>query len=400
MSSLIVVGAGIVGLAVARTWQEEHPGAAVIVLEKEDGVGRHQTGNNSGVIHSPVYYAPGSAKARGTQEGIQLLAAFCARNGIEQKIVGQLIVATEEWELPVLDKLFTQGRENGIADLTMLDAEGLRRVEPAVAGIRAVHMPHEAIVDYGAVCAALRREIEEQGGVVRLGEEVIAIRREGGTVIAETATRSGSERYAASRLINCGGLQADRVARAAGRRPDVRIIPFRGEYYVLSSRVARDVRGLVYPVPDPRFPFLGVHLTPFLDGRMTAGPNAVLALAREGYRWTQFSARDLASTITWPGFWRMAREHWKTAAWEMRRSLSKEVFAASVRKFLPDCRPDDLLPGGAGIRAQAIARDGRILSDFLFEEDGAVTHVLNAPSPAATASLSIARRIIAIAEKR
>lgn len=393
MPSLIVVGAGIVGLAVARTWQEQNPGGDAVVLEKEERVGAHQTGNNSGVIHSPVYYAPGSAKARGTQEGIRLLEEFCGRHGIERKTVGQVIVATEPWEIPVLEKLLAQGRENGIRDLAMLDSDGLREVEPAVAGLRAVHMPHESIVDYGAVCEALKREITECGGEVRTHHEVRGIRREGGRILAETDRGM----FAAQKLINCGGLHADRVARAAGSRPDVRIIPFRGEYYVLSPRVARDVRGLVYPVPDPRFPFLGVHLTPFLDGRMTAGPNAVLALAREGYRWTDVRLRDLASTLSWPGFWRMAGTHWRTGAWEMRRSLSKEVFAESVRKFLPDCGPGDLLPGGAGVRAQAVASDGRILNDFLFVEDGAITHVLNAPSPAATASLSIARRILEIA---
>lgn len=399
--SLIVVGAGIVGLAVAHTWQERHPGAAVCVIEKESGVGRHQTGNNSGVIHSPIYYPSGSAKARGASEGIELLAAFCERHGIERKKVGQVIVATEDWELPVLDKLLAQGRENGIPGLAMLDAAGLKEIEPAITGKKAIHMPHETIVDYGRICAALLSDIEAKDGLVRLGEEVTAIRRgprERGAQAIEVETPCG--RYAAGRVINCAGLQADRVARAAGANPDVRIVPFRGEYYTLSPRVAHDVHGLVYPVPDPQFPFLGVHLTPFLDGRMTAGPNAVLALAREGYRWTDINLRDLASTFAWPGFWRMARQHWKMAAWEMQRSLSKKVFAESVRKFLPDCRPDDLLPGGAGVRAQAIGRDGRIVTDFLFVEDGPITHVLNAPSPAATASLSIARRIIDLAEKR
>lgn len=393
MPSLIVVGAGIVGLAVARTWQRQNPGGDVVVLEKEDRVGAHQTGHNSGVIHSPVYYTPGSAKARGTQEGIRLLEEFCDRHKIKRKTVGQVIVATEPWEIPILDRLFAQGRENGIPDLAMLDSTALRDVEPAVAGLCAIHMPHEAIVDYGAVCEALRSEITESGGEVRTHHEVRRIRRENGRVLAETDTGS----FAASQLINCAGLQADRVARAAGNRPHVRIIPFRGEYYVLSPRVAQNVRGLVYPVPDPRFPFLGVHLTPLLDGRMTAGPNAVLALAREGYRWTDVRLRDIASTLSWPGFWRMAGAHWRTGAWEIRRSLSKKLFAESVRKFLPDCGPADLLPGGAGVRAQAVSRDGRILNDFLFTKDGAITHILNAPSPAATASLSIARRILEIA---
>ena len=391
---IIIVGGGIVGLATARELLLRNPGADVLLFEKEAHLATHQTGHNSGVIHSGVYYAPGSAKALGCREGVALMNEFCDRHDIPRRAVGKVIVATLPGELPGLEKLHRQGVANGLSDLRMLDRDALREVEPAVTGLAALHIPGVAIVDYTRVCEKLRKEIDEAGGIIRTHSHVYKVICYPSEIIAVTDT----DEYRGTFLINCGGLQCDRVARASGIEPPVRLIPFRGEYYTLRKEVADTVRGLVYPVPDPRYPFLGVHLTPTLTGDVTAGPNAVLALAREGYRWTDISLRDIREMTMYSGFWRMAAQHWRTGVYEVSRSLSRKSYADCVRRFLSDLSVDDLGPGGSGVRAQAVDASGQLIHDFLHVRQERAVHILNAPSPAATASLSIAKRIVDLIE--
>lgn len=345
------------------------------------------------MIHSGVYYKPGSAKAQGCREGIELLNEFCDRHAIPRRPVGKVIVATTRKEVAVLERLYRQGIENGLENLAILDSSGLSRVEPEVTGLGALHIPGVAIVDYVRICAGLRGEIESTGGEVALHRLVDRIEEYGDEVIATTDTGE----FRADVLVNCGGLHCDRVAIAAGCEPPVRIVPFRGEYYNLHPSIASRIHGLVYPVPDPRYPFLGVHLTPTMNGEVSAGPNAVLSLAREGYRARDVNAEDVKDMLTWPGFHRMALRHWRTGLFETARSASKRLYLTSVRRFVPNIELTDLLPGGAGVRAQAVDREGGLVHDFLHIRTARCVHVLNAPSPAATASLSIARRIADLA---
>ncbi len=385
---IAVIGGGLVGAATALALAGRD-GLKVAVLETEDRLAAHQSGHNSGVIHSGLYYKPGSLKAALCVEGARDLYRFCAEEGIAHQRCGKLVVATDPDELPRLDELERRGQANGLVGVRRLRAEEIREIEPHAAGIAALHVPETGIVDYPAVARAYGRKVEERGGTVWTGAKVTAVRREQGGLVAET--RRGA--VACRLLVNCAGLQADRVAMLCGAAVDVRIIPFRGEYYELVPERQDLVRGLIYPVPDPRFPFLGVHLTRMVKGGVEAGPNAVLALRREGYRWRDVSPRDLAETAAWPGFWKLAARFWKIGAYEVRRSLRKPVFVRDLQRLVPEIRDQDLHRAGAGVRAQALDRDGALVDDFRIVTSERAVHILNAPSPAATASLAIGRKI-------
>ncbi|WP_327309365.1 L-2-hydroxyglutarate oxidase [Streptomyces sp. NBC_01298] len=381
---VLVIGGGIVGLSTAHALAGLAPGTRVVVLEKEDGPARHQTGRNSGVIHSGIYYKPGSLKARFAVRGAAEMVKFCAEHGIPHEVTGKLIVATGRDELPRLHALVQRGRENGIP-VRELGPTQISEYEPEVRGLAAIHVGTTGIVDYGRVAQQLA---ESSGAEIVYGGAVDLISRRASGI----AVRTSSGLVVRARvLVNCAGLQCDRIARLAGDDPGMRILPFRGEYYDLARPEL--VRGLVYPVPDPAFPFLGVHLTRGIGGGVHVGPNAVPALAREGYGWGVVRPRDLADELAWPGSWRMAARHWRYGAGEVRRSLSKAAFVEAVRRLLPAVRAEDLVPAAAGVRAQAVLRDGGLVDDFLIREGERTVHVLNAPSPAATASLPIGREI-------
>ncbi|WP_051845105.1 L-2-hydroxyglutarate oxidase [Streptomyces sp. NRRL S-813] len=382
---VLVIGGGIVGLATAYAITRAAPGTRVTVLEKEPGPARHQTGRNSGVIHSGIYYRPGSLKARYAVRGAAEMVKFCAEYGVAHAVTGKLIVATEREELPRLHALVQRGRENGIP-VRELGASQIGEYEPEVRGLAAIHVGTTGICDYVAVA---RRLADASGAEIRYGARVVRVDRRPELGVAVRTARGDVVR--ARVLVNCAGLRCDEVARLTGDEPGVRIVPFRGEYYELARPEL--VRGLVYPVPDPAFPFLGVHLTRGIDGGVHIGPNAVPALAREGYGWGVVRPRELAGTLSWPGAWRMARRHWRYGAGEMRRSLSKAAFTEAVRRLLPGVAEDDLVPAAAGVRAQAVLRDGTLVDDFLIREGPRAVHVLNAPSPAATASLPIGREV-------
>lgn len=388
---VVVIGGGIVGLAVARELSIRVPGAAVTVLEKEAAVGRHQSTHNSGVLHAGLYYQPGSLKARLAVEGIRLMTDFCRQQGVAHEICGKVVVATEAGELPALDKLWERGQQNGLRNLRRLAPAELREIEPHVAGVAAIHVPEEGIVDYDGVCAALQQAIKAAGGTVRLSSRAIRIDATPTGWAIETEAGAHECDY----LINCAGLFSDRVAELAGIRRTVRIVPFRGEYFLLRPAAQTLVRHLVYPVPDARFPFLGVHFTRMIHGGVEAGPNAVLALAREGYAWSDFSLRDVADAIGFPGLWRFLGKYPSLCTGEIVRSFSRNLACRSLQRLVPALTVADLEPGGAGVRAQAMHVDGTLIQDFWLEQRPRALHVLNAPSPAATASLAIARHLVA-----
>ena len=392
-ADVAVIGAGILGLSTAMALSAAHSGLRVLALEQEDGIGRHQSGNNSGVIHSGLYYRPGSAKARMAVEGAERLYAFCAEHGIGAERCGKVVVAADELELERLAELQRRGEANGVPELRLLGPDELRALEPHAAGIRALHVPSTGIADYPAVCRAYRALLEGSGGRVRLRSRVGPIRVDADGVQLKTATGLVRARYA----VNCAGLQADRVAQRAGARRDVRIVPFRGEYYDLTESARGLVRNLIYPVPDPAFPFLGVHFTRRLDGSVEAGPNAVPALRREGYRWRDIAPLDAWDALTYIGFLRLTRRHWRTGLGEVWRSVSKRAFVQALQRLLPALHSSILVRGGAGVRAQALQRDGALVDDFQIVETERMIHVLNAPSPGATASLPIGERIAAMA---
>jgi L-2-hydroxyglutarate oxidase len=389
-----IVGGGIVGLATARALSERHPRASVVILEKEAQLASHQTGHNSGVIHAGIYYRPGTYKAKLCVDGVRLLTAFCDTNGIAYERCGKVIVATSEAELPRLQMLYERGIANGIAGLEMLTAEQLRAIEPHARAVRALHSPTTAIVDFKEVARVLAEQLAAAGVRIVTGARVRAIVPDDGRLRIET----NAAEVAARHLINCGGLHADEIARSMGVRPDVRIIPFRGEYYVLRPQ-QRVVNGLIYPVPDPEFPFLGVHFTKRIGGEIEAGPNAVLAFAREGYRFGTVNPRELVGIVTYRGFWAMAARYWRTGAYEMYRSLSKRAFLRALQRLVPELRAEDMAPGGSGVRAQAVSSDGSLVDDFKIVVTGGAIHVLNAPSPAATASLAIGHHIAGLADR-
>jgi L-2-hydroxyglutarate oxidase len=383
---VVVVGGGILGLATAAELAAR--GHRVTVLEKEDRVAGHQTGRNSGVVHSGIYYAPGSLKARFAVQGARSLVAFAQEHGVDVEVTGKLIVATQTRQLPQLDELQRRAVANGVP-ATVLSREEARELEPHVECLAALRVGTTAVVDYVGVSRALVALVEAAGGAVLLGQEVRSVVSDGSSVEVSTSQRTVRGTY----LVNCAGLHSDRVARLAGLTPDVRILPFRGEYHELRDHARHLVRGLVYPVPDPSLPFLGVHLTRGHDGVVHAGPNAVLALAREGYRWGDVVARDVWEEVSWPGSWRLARQHWRTGAGEVARSVRRSLFLRSVQELLPEITGDDLVRSGAGVRAQAVGRDGRMVDDFHVEHGSRQLHVLNAPSPAATAALEIGRHL-------
>jgi L-2-hydroxyglutarate oxidase LhgO len=391
---VVIIGGGIVGLSTAYQILQRLQTPQLRLLEKEDGPGRHQTGHNSGVLHCGLYYKPGSAKARLAVHGIRRMVDFCAQHDVPYELCGKIVVATEKEEIPRLTSLFERGTANGLQGLQMLGPDQIREYEPHAAGLAGLRVPQEGIVDYTAVAGTMAREIQKRGGEISFSTEVTQL-RDGGTWRIETS----SGEYEADFIINCAGLQCDRVSREAGARDPTKIVPFRGEYYKLAPDRQYLVRNLIYPVPDPAFPFLGVHFTRLIHGGVEAGPNAVLAFAREGYRRTDFSLRDTIETLTYRGFWRFLLRYPSMCWDEFLRSFSKDLFCRSLQRLVPDLRQEDLAPGGAGVRAQALSAAGELVQDFYFVRQPRALHVLNAPSPAATASLAIADEIIDLAQE-
>jgi L-2-hydroxyglutarate oxidase LhgO len=386
-----IVGAGILGVAVARRLMERRPEASITILDKEQGVGLHQTGHNSGVAHAGLYYAPGSLKARLCRQGIELLQPFCEERGLPYVECGKLVVARDATEIDRLREIERRATLNGVPGLRWLEGnEALREIEPSVAGIAAVHSPHTAVVDFRAVAHALAAEVTGQGGTILFGRAVDAIERRGDEVIVSAA----GEQHAFDHLVLCAGLQSDRVAQLAGDGPGPAIIPFRGEYLKLRAGSEQLVRGLIYPVPEPAFPFLGVHFTRRVEGGVDIGPNAVLAFAREGYRRGDVVPGELAAVLRWPGFRRLARRYWRTGLKEMVGSVSRTAFVREAQTFVPALRVSDVEPAPAGVRAQSIDADGSLVDDFRIHHLGPVVAIRNAPSPAATSSLAIARHVV------
>ncbi len=384
------------GLATALQLQRQHPGKRVIVLEKESALATHQTANNSGVIHSGIYYKPGSLKATNCLRGYQLLIDFCQQHNIPFERCGKIIVATEEKELPLLESLFVRGQQNGLANLRKLTREELREHEPHVNGLAGIFVPQTGIVDYKLVAQKYGQMLQEHGGTICLDEKVMDIRKTTGGCVVITQKQS----YAGKLVINCAGLYSDKMAALTTSPLDLRIIPFRGEYYKLRPEKEYLVKNLIYPVPDPNFPFLGVHFTRMAKGGVEAGPNAVLAFKREGYRKSQISFTELGETLAWPGFQKVAAKYWRTGLGEMYRSFSKAAFTRALQKLIPEIREHDLVDGGAGVRAQACDRTGGLVDDFLILENEGVINVCNAPSPAATSSLAIGETLAGLAAKR
>ena len=385
--AIAVLGGGIVGLATARALLRAPADYRVVLLEKEAAVALHQSTHNSGVLHSGLYYQPGSRRARLARTGLRSMTEYCQEHGIAHEICGKLVVAVTAAEVPRLRALAERGAANGLQGLRWLEPAAAREIEPHVNCLAALQVPEEGIVDYRAVCDALAREVQQWGGEIRTGARVTGLRQERGG----WRLQLGDGGFFADFVVNCAAQSADRLARAAGQHPPGRMVPFRGEYY----RLARPglVNHLIYPVPDPAFPFLGVHFTRLIDGGREAGPNAVLAFSREGYRFFTVNGRDLRDTITWPGFWRFALRHRRTVAHELRQSLSRRLFLAALQRLVPELQAEDLQAGGAGVRMQAMLRDGQLVNDFLWVDGPAAVHVLSAPSPAATAALAIGTEI-------
>jgi (S)-2-hydroxyglutarate dehydrogenase len=394
---IAVIGGGIVGLSFAMQATEKFPRLRVVVLEKEAGVARHQTGHNSGVIHSGVYYKAGSLKARLCVAGAREMVAFCSRHGIPHEVCGKLIVATNPEEAARLDELLARGVANGLEGLRLLERAAMLEIEPHVGGVRALHVPSTGITDYALVTAKYAEIAVVRGAEVKTNAGVVGFERASsgnsgaaGNVVVRTRAGDFSARY----VVNCAGLYSDRVARMAGDDPGMLLVPFRGEYYDLAAARGKLVRGLIYPVPDPQYPFLGVHFTRRIHGNVDAGPNAVLAFRREGYRWRDFDLGEAMEVFLDAGFQAMARQHWKNGLGEFRRSLRKREFVRSCQRLVPEVRMEDMTPGGSGVRAQAVGADGALVDDFRFVGRKRFLHVLNVPSPAATASLPIGREIL------
>lgn len=391
----IIVGAGIVGLSTAYKLSEAYPELDILVLEKEDRVAAHQTGNNSGVIHSGIYYKPNSYRAKNCVDGRHQLVDFCEQNDVDYEICGKVIVATEEEDIPRLDNIFETGQINGIESIKKIDPKELKEIEPYVRGIKAIHVPCSGIVDFVGVCQKLRQLIEVNGNRVACEQEVTHINQEDGALSVKTTTDSFSGQY----LINCAGLYSDHVAKSAGVYPDIQIVPFRGEYYELKPEVEHFVNGLIYPMPNPAFPFLGVHFTRMIRGAVECGPNAVFAFKREGYDKLSFDLEETIETLNFPGFYNLARKYWKMGLDEWYRSFSKRAFVKGLQKLIPSIRYEHLKPSPSGVRAMALKPNGEILDDFQFEVTKNEIHVLNAPSPAATAGLAIGDEILKRAER-
>ena len=388
-SHVAIVGGGIVGLATAWQLSERYPQLRAVVLEKEPAVGEHQTGHNSGVLHSGIYYKPGSLRAINCRTGKRAMEEFCAAHGIPFDICGKVIVAVSVAELPHLQRIFLRGQENGVR-CELIDRERLLELEPHTAGIKAVHVPEAGIVNYRAVSHKLAELIQVRGSEVRCGARVVSVKENGQQIAVETAAGE----FTADYLVTCAGLQSDRVAKLTGFHPEAKIVPFRGEYFELKPAAQYLCRNLIYPVPDPSFPFLGVHFTRMIEGGIECGPNAVLAFAREGYRKTDFNLRDLCETLAFRGFRKLAWKYWRTGAGEMWRSFSKAAFVRALQRLVPEIRSEQLVPARAGVRAMAIAPDGAMVDDFVIEARGRIVNVLNAPSPAATSSLNIGKLVV------
>jgi L-2-hydroxyglutarate oxidase len=397
---LTIIGGGILGLATALKITAVHPRLRLLLLEKEPDLARHQTGNNSGVIHSGLYYRPGSLKARTCVAGRRELIQFCDENGVPYEICGKVVVATTDEELPRLEELRRRGEANGLRGLEIIGAERLKELEPHATGIKGLHVPETGIIDYRKVAAAYAAKIRDSGGDIRLSQKVVGILDRPDEIVLQT---SGGD-YRTKHLINCCGLQSDLIAKMArganqDHEPEHRIIPFRGEYYKIAPERQFLVKNLIYPVPDPTFPFLGVHFTRMAKGGVEAGPNAVLAYAREGYSHRQVNLNDLWQTISFRGFWAMTGKYWQTGFGELYRSLSKTAFVRALQQLVPEIRASDLVAGGAGVRAQAVSANGALVDDFVIKQGRNAIHILNAPSPGATASLAIGRQICEMAEK-
>jgi L-2-hydroxyglutarate oxidase LhgO len=387
---LVIVGGGIVGLATALQAVRRQPRIRLAVLEKEPGIARHQSGHNSGVIHSGIYYKPGSLKAKNCVEGAARMVQFCREHSIPYEVCGKVVVATDEAERGGLGELMRRGTANGVPGLTMIGPEQLRELEPNCTGIAAMLVPGTGITNYAAVAAKYAELIQQSGGQILTGYEVRGVVKRAGEIVIETVRGA----IKTIRMINCAGLHSDRIMRLVGDASALRIVPFRGEYYEILPARRHLVRNLIYPVADPRFPFLGVHFTRRISGGIEAGPNAVLALKREGYRKTDFNVRDALETALFPGFWRMALKYWRSGVGEYYRSLNKQAFTHALQKLVPAIQSSDLEPAGAGVRAQALDRDGRLLDDFVIVRSDRIIHVCNVPSPAATASLVIGEQIV------
>jgi (S)-2-hydroxyglutarate dehydrogenase len=385
-----VVGGGIVGLAVARELTRRRPGIRVVVLEKEARLAAHQTGRNSGVVHAGLYYKPGSLKAELCARGRALLRDYCAEHRLPYDECGKLVVAVETAELGRFDALERTARQNAVPGLRRVEGSELREIEPYAAGIAALHSPHTAITDYVAIAERMAADIVAAGGRVVLSAEVTGVRRTPGGIDVVT----GDETHRVDRLVVCGGLESDRLGELAGASPEPRIVPFRGEYMAVAAEKQELVRGMIYPVPDPRYPFLGVHFTRRVDGSLEVGPNAFLALSRRAYGRASMSPRDTARTLAWPGFWRFTAEHWRTGLTELRGVVSTSAYMRAAQRYVPDIGAADVTRSGMGIRAQAVARDGSLVDDFVIEQDDRVTSVRNAPSPAATSSMAIAEHVV------
>jgi|SRR5438477_3002354 len=392
---IVVIGGGIVGLSTAMHATRLLPQLRLLLVEKEASVAHHQSGHNSGVIHSGVYYKPGSLKAKLCVEGAAAMVEFCREHKLRHEICGKVIVATSQAEIPGLKILLERGQTNGLGGLRLLQKEELREIEPHCSGLLGLLVPGTGITDYAAVCRKYAEIVGVQGGTISTTTEVLKLVQQGAEMVLET-TRGA---FAAQYVINCAGLHSDRVSQMAGQQPEVRIVPFRGEYYDLIPERQHLVRTLIYPVPDPRFPFLGVHFTRRIQGGVDAGPNAVLAFKREGYRRTDFNLGDFAGTVTYPGFWRMARKYWRDGASEFYRSMSKGAFVKALQRLVPEIVSSDLVADGSGVRAQAVRPDGSLVDDFHFVQAAKMLHVWNVPSPAATASLPIGRYIVDMAKK-
>ncbi len=388
-ADVAIIGGGIVGLATAYRLQERFPGKTVVVLEKEREVAQHQTGHNSGVLHSGIYYKPGSLRATNCRDGKRAMQEFCDKENIPYQLCGKVIVAINNDEIPRLDKIYERGLANGVT-CQMIDGARLREIEPHAAGIRAIHVPEAGIIDYRQVCERLALRIAEAGGEIKTSAKVTGMyRREGRMLIQSTAGE-----LEAKLIVNCAGLFSDRVAWLSGQRPDAQIVPFRGEYFELKPSMHHLCRGLIYPVPDPDFPFLGVHFTRMIHGGVECGPNAVFAFKREGYYKTSFNLMDTLESLTYPGFIRMAMRHWRMGFHELWRSFNKGAFVAALQRLVPEVRSEHLVSAPAGVRAQALSRDGNLVDDFLIVENDLVINVCNAPSPAATASLNVGKLVV------
>lgn len=392
---VVIIGGGIVGLATALRLKEDKPELKVAVVEKEKSIAKHQTGNNSGVIHSGIYYKPGSLKAINCIKGYNQLIEFSRKNEIEFDLCGKVIVATSDKELPALENIYKRGIENGLAGLKKIGKEEIKEYEPHCAGVSGIFVPQTGIIDYTQVSNKYAELFRKAGGEIFLGEKIIDIRN-----FSDTEVVSEKAIYKAKLVINCAGLFSDRVAAISKKNIDVRIIPFRGEYYELKEEKRYLVKNLIYPVPDPNFPFLGVHFTRMIKGGVEAGPNAVFAFKREGYKKTDFSRKDFIDSISWPGFRKVAMKYWQTGLGEYYRSFSKSAFTKALQRLIPEIKENDLVPGGAGVRAQACDRTGGLIDDFLIIEDKNIINVCNAPSPAATSSLSIGNTVASLALKR